>query len=241
MQQQRLGQHLADRHARVERAVGVLEDELGAGADAAQLGARQGGEIAALETDRARGRLHQPEREPADRRLAAARLADQRQRLARRHAEARRRRRRAPRRSACPAASGAPRSAWSRCRGRGAARSYRRSPSPRLPSGHPRRRAIHGLPEGKRGEGRGEGQPQGSTRSDTLALAPVAAPHPNPLPMPEEHGERESARTALMPPAPPAAPSSSARGGSRRRRRAAAPGCGSAHRRTGTGRRSGSR
>ena len=32
MQQQRLGQHLADGHARVERAVGVLEDELGAGA-----------------------------------------------------------------------------------------------------------------------------------------------------------------------------------------------------------------
>src|SRR5438876_12213327 len=47
-----------------------------------------------------------------------------------------------------------------------------------MPSGHPQTRAIHGEPEGLRGEGRGEGQ--------TLAPTFLAAPHPNRLPMPEE-------------------------------------------------------
>ena len=49
-------------------------------------------------------------------------------------AEARRRRRRAPRRSACRAASGAPRSAWSRSRARGAARSCHQRLQRRLPA-----------------------------------------------------------------------------------------------------------
>ena len=79
---QRLGQDLAHRHARVERGIGVLEDDLHVPAQAAQRVLAEVGDLLALEADRARGRLHQAQHQPAGRRLAAARFADQRQRLA---------------------------------------------------------------------------------------------------------------------------------------------------------------
>jgi hypothetical protein len=50
----------------------------------AQLGRRRVHEVDALEDDLARGRLLEPQDQPADRGLAAAGLADQPERLARR-------------------------------------------------------------------------------------------------------------------------------------------------------------
>ena len=60
MQRQRLGQDLADRHARIERGVGVLKDDLGVAAEGAQLAGIERQEIAALEADLARIRFDQP-------------------------------------------------------------------------------------------------------------------------------------------------------------------------------------
>ena len=82
VQHQRLGENLADGHARVERRERVLEDQLHLAAQGAEGGLAQGGDIVAVEDDAAGGRLDQPHHEPPDRRLAAAGLADERQRLA---------------------------------------------------------------------------------------------------------------------------------------------------------------
>ena len=79
---QRLAQRLADAHARVERLGRLLEDELDA---AAQL---PGADVAAaphrlaVEPDAAGRGIDQAEDAAADRGLAGARFADQRQRLA---------------------------------------------------------------------------------------------------------------------------------------------------------------
>jgi len=72
--------------------------------------------------------------------------------------------------------------------GGGAYRGKPASPSPRLPSGSPRARPAHIMPEGLRGEGRGEEQQQASEQA--------AAPHPNPLPT-EEWGEGTQATEAI--------------------------------------------
>ena len=82
VQRQRFAQDPADGHARVERGVGVLEDDLGIPAEAAQLAGIQGQQIAALEADTAGIRLDQPEHQPAHGRFSASGFADQRQRLA---------------------------------------------------------------------------------------------------------------------------------------------------------------
>ena len=82
MQRQRLAQDLADRHARIERGVGVLEDDLRLPAERAQLVGVEREQVAALETDAAGIRLDQAQHQPADGGFAAAGFADQRQRLA---------------------------------------------------------------------------------------------------------------------------------------------------------------
>ena len=80
---QRLADDRADRHARIERGVGVLEDDLHVARQRPQLGRRlSASDVAALEPDLARSRLDQAQDAAAGRRLAAARLADQAQRLA---------------------------------------------------------------------------------------------------------------------------------------------------------------
>ena len=82
MHPQRLGQDLAHGHARIERGVGVLEDDLHVPAQPAQRVLVEVGDLLALEAHRARGRVHQAQHQPAGGRLAAAGFADQRQRLA---------------------------------------------------------------------------------------------------------------------------------------------------------------
>ena len=85
---QRLADDVARRHARVQRAVGVLEDELHAavhGAHAAALELRQ---VLAVEEDLAARGLHQLHDAAGHARLAATALPDQPQRLPPRNAEA---------------------------------------------------------------------------------------------------------------------------------------------------------
>src|SRR6266496_1268350 len=79
---QGLGDHLAHRHARVERAVRVLEDDLHLPAYRAELGGRRGRQVLALEKDRTAGRLLELEDAPARGGLAAAGLAHEAEGLA---------------------------------------------------------------------------------------------------------------------------------------------------------------
>ncbi len=80
------GQPLADDvfhpHPRVERADGVLEDDLHLAPGRTQVGPGRRHQVAAVELDRPLGRLDQPDQRPPERRLPAARLADQPERLA---------------------------------------------------------------------------------------------------------------------------------------------------------------
>ena len=78
----RLDQDLAHGHARIERGVGVLEDDLHVAAHLAQRLLVEVRDLVALEAHRARRRIHQAQHQPAGRRLAAARFAHQRQGLA---------------------------------------------------------------------------------------------------------------------------------------------------------------
>ena len=79
---QRLADDLAGRHARVERGVGVLVDHLHAPAVGQHRSRVEAGDVLAVDADRAGGRLEQLQQRAPDRRLAAAALADQAQRLA---------------------------------------------------------------------------------------------------------------------------------------------------------------
>ncbi len=79
---QRLADHPPDRVARVQRRVRVLEDHLHPPAQRPHLALAQVRDVGAVEADRAAGRLVQAQQRPADRRLAAARLADEPERLA---------------------------------------------------------------------------------------------------------------------------------------------------------------
>ena len=80
------GQWLRDdlphRHARIQRAVRVLENHLDLAADRAQLRLVEGREVTALEDDAAVGRPLELEDAAPRRRLPAPRLADQAERLA---------------------------------------------------------------------------------------------------------------------------------------------------------------
>ena len=96
---QRLGDDVAHRHARVQRRVRVLEDDLHArGASAASDAACSVGDVAALEDDLPGRRLDELHHRAPERRLAAAGLAHDAERLAAPHGRGRRRRRRARRR-----------------------------------------------------------------------------------------------------------------------------------------------
>src|SRR5262249_18712186 len=77
-----LGDDLAHLPARVQRAVGVLEDHLHAPAQRDQVAPLHAVDVLAVEQDLAGGRLLQPQDAAAGRGLAAAALAHQAQRLA---------------------------------------------------------------------------------------------------------------------------------------------------------------
>src|SRR5262249_26447874 len=85
---QRLADDLPHRHARVQRGIRILEDDLHVPRHRAQLVAAHRGDVAPLEPHAARGRLDQPQDAAAGGALAAARFADQAQRLAGREIEA---------------------------------------------------------------------------------------------------------------------------------------------------------
>ncbi len=89
-----LGHDVADGHARVQRAVRVLEDDLDLAAVPLERPAAHLGDVLALVEDRAAGRLLQGDQQLRHRRLAAAGLADQADRLAAAQRRGRRRRRR---------------------------------------------------------------------------------------------------------------------------------------------------
>ena len=79
MQCKGFGEHVADGHSRVERAVRVLENHLHLTAQRAHLALREAEQVAPVEPDLPRSRLDQAQREASGGRLAAARFADQRQ------------------------------------------------------------------------------------------------------------------------------------------------------------------
>ena len=78
---QRLGEHRADRHPRVQRRVRVLEDHLHPAADPAQPVALQRGHVDPVEADLAVGGVDEADHGAGERRLAAAGLADEAERL----------------------------------------------------------------------------------------------------------------------------------------------------------------
>src|SRR5437867_3365176 len=69
---QRLGHDLAHRHARVQRRVRILEDDLQLASYVAHLATTEPRDVLAVEDDLARRRLEQLDDRPAERRLAAA-------------------------------------------------------------------------------------------------------------------------------------------------------------------------
>ncbi len=97
VQLQRPGQDLADRHARIERGIGVLEDHLHAPAQRPDLRLGRVGDVGAVEQHPSGGRLVQPRDQPRQGGFAAAGFADQPDRLAAHHLSDRRRPRRAGR------------------------------------------------------------------------------------------------------------------------------------------------
>ncbi len=86
--QQRLHDRVTDRHARVERGERVLEDELDVATQCLHVLLGQLEDVAAVELDRTALALDQAQQRAPGGRLAAARFADQRQRLARMQVEA---------------------------------------------------------------------------------------------------------------------------------------------------------
>src|SRR5262249_22192641 len=85
---ERLGDRGADGHARVQGRVRVLEDHLHVPAQRPERALRQPLDRLPVEDDAPRRRLVQPKQSATERRLAAARLADEAQRLARLDGEA---------------------------------------------------------------------------------------------------------------------------------------------------------
>ncbi len=84
----RLADDAPDRHARVQRRVRVLEDDLRLAPERQQRAGRQRGDVLAVEDDASAGRLDGAQHEAAGRRLAAPALAHQPERLARLDREA---------------------------------------------------------------------------------------------------------------------------------------------------------
>jgi len=83
----RFADDASDGHARVQRADGVLEDDLHFAAELLHALPRGVEDVFAVETDRAFGGGDEPENRPPDGRLAAAGLADEAERLAFGHVE----------------------------------------------------------------------------------------------------------------------------------------------------------
>ena len=79
---QRLADHARNRVARVQRRVRILEDHLHPPPQRAHLRLAEVGDVGAVEGDLPGGRLVEAEERAADGRLAAARLADEPERLA---------------------------------------------------------------------------------------------------------------------------------------------------------------
>jgi hypothetical protein len=75
MDEKRLPNDISGCHARVERRVGVLEDDLRLSAQRFELGRRKGEDILAFKEDAARCRFFQAEHDSSCRRLAAAALS----------------------------------------------------------------------------------------------------------------------------------------------------------------------
>ncbi len=82
MRDQALGDDLADAHARVQRAHGVLEDHLHPAPQGVHVARAGLGDVGTGEADRAAGRLDEPQQRAAQRRLPAAGLANEPERLA---------------------------------------------------------------------------------------------------------------------------------------------------------------
>src|SRR5712691_6760405 len=82
MDGQRLADDCADFHARVERGIGILEDDLHVAAQRTERCAGEGGDVSAVKPDFAGGRLGQPQDAAPGRRFAAAGFADKTERLA---------------------------------------------------------------------------------------------------------------------------------------------------------------
>jgi hypothetical protein len=82
-----LGDQVADLHAWVEGADGVLKDDLHVTAHLLEALRAQADDVDAVEGDLARRRLEQPQQRAAERRLAAAGLAHEAERLAAPHVE----------------------------------------------------------------------------------------------------------------------------------------------------------
>jgi len=80
-------QHLGNRHARVERPIGVLEDDLHLAPQGPHLPPREAEDVAAPEADRTGIGIDEAQHQPARGRFAAAALADECQRLSGREAE----------------------------------------------------------------------------------------------------------------------------------------------------------
>ena len=81
MQGERFGEELFHRHARIERCVRVLKDNLDFAPESPQLPFTEIENIAAREANLTGGRLDQPQDQASDRGFAAARFPDKRQRL----------------------------------------------------------------------------------------------------------------------------------------------------------------
>ena len=74
---QRFAQNMADLHARIERAIGILEDHLNAFAKARKVFLTEMGDVFAAEPDISAGRFFEPQNTAANRGLAATGFADQ--------------------------------------------------------------------------------------------------------------------------------------------------------------------
>ena len=82
MDDERLGDDRADRLARIQRRVGILEDHLDLAPQRGQLATLQVGHLAPVDLDAAVRRGQQARNQPRRRRLPAAGLADDPERLA---------------------------------------------------------------------------------------------------------------------------------------------------------------
>ena len=82
MHDERLGDELEHRHARVQARVRVLEHELHVTPELAQVLAGRGGDVVTTEADRARERVDPTQDGPPGRGLAGSALADETERLA---------------------------------------------------------------------------------------------------------------------------------------------------------------